>query len=73
MDEVIQIAQHELQKKNIELTVNNANDLPNNARGDSFKFKQILLNLLLQSISGTYKGFVKVSTEMIYNENKGAT
>jgi signal transduction histidine kinase len=47
MDEVIQIAQHELQKKSIELTVSNANDLPSVARGDSFKFKQIVLNLLL--------------------------
>ena len=47
MDEVIEIAQSELQKKNIDLTVNNSNDLPNMAKGDSFKFKQILLNLLL--------------------------
>ena len=47
MDEVIEIAQHELNKKNIELTISNANDLPTSIRGDSFKFKQILLNLLL--------------------------
>lgn len=39
MEEVIQIAQHELQKKNIELTVSNAPDLPNSGKGDSFKFK----------------------------------
>jgi signal transduction histidine kinase len=68
MEEVMQIAQSELQKKNIEVTVSNASDLPNLARGDSFKFKQILLNLILQSISGTYKGFVKIKTEMSYSE-----
>lgn len=67
MDEVIQIAQHELQKKSIELTVSNANDLPSMARGDSFKFKQVMLNLLLQSIAGTLKGFVKIRTEVQYD------
>lgn len=70
MDEVIQIAQHELQKKNIELTVTNANDLPATIRGDSFKFKQVLLNLLLQSVSGTYKGTVKIKTEVTYEESE---
>lgn len=64
MDEVIQIAQHELQKKGIDLTVTNAPDLPAAVRGDGFKFKQVLLNLILQSISGTYKGVVKVRTEV---------
>lgn len=39
MDEVLQIAQHELQKKGIDLTVTNANDLPATVRGDPFKFK----------------------------------
>lgn len=45
-----------------------SSDTPVMAKGDSFKFKQILLNLLLQSISGTYKGFVKIRTEMNYTE-----
>lgn len=54
-----------MQKKSIDLSVSNAADLPPSARGDAFKFKQVLLNLILQSISGTYKGFVKVKTEMI--------
>lgn len=39
MEEVIEIAGHELNKKNIELTVNNCDDLPTLARGDSNKFK----------------------------------
>jgi hypothetical protein len=68
MDEVFEIAQHELRKKNIELTVSSSADVPVMAKGDQFKFKQILLNLLLQSISGTYKGFVKIRTEMNYSE-----
>ena len=39
------------------------------ARGDAVKFKQVLLNLLLQSIQGTYKGTVKVKTEMVKENN----
>lgn len=70
MDEVLQIAQHELQKKGIDLTVTNANDLPSTVRGDPFKFKQVLLNLLLQSISGTYKGVVKLKTEMVRHSDQ---
>lgn len=68
LDEVIQIAQHELQKKSIDLSVSNANDLPSIARGDSFKFKQITLNLLLQSIAGTIKGAVRIKTEILHDQ-----
>lgn len=52
------------------MTVTNANDLPATIRGDSFKFKQVLLNLLLQSVSGTYKGTVKIKTEVTYEESE---
>ena len=47
MEEVFEIAQHELEKKNIELTVTHGDNIPALIRGDCFKFKQILLNLLL--------------------------
>ena len=30
------------------------------------KFKQVLLNMILQSIQGTYKGSIRVSAEMTY-------
>ena len=43
--------------------------MPVSARADHMKFKQILLNLLLQSISGTYKGQVKINSEMTYEES----
>lgn len=39
-------------------------------KGDSFKFQQILLNLLLQSLSGTYKGIVKIKAEFEYIDEK---
>ena len=34
------------------------------------KFKQIFLNLILQSIVGTYRGFLKVKTDITYYSNK---
>jgi len=33
------------------------------------KFKQVLLNLILQSISGTYKGFLKIRTDVTQIES----
>jgi len=32
-------------------------------KGDANKFKQIVLNLILQTLSGTYKGSLKIKTE----------
>jgi hypothetical protein len=43
-----------------------AQDLPVNIKGDSMKFKQVLLNMILQSIQGTYKSSIRVSAEMTY-------
>ena len=69
VEEVVEIAQHDLKKKNIDLQVNVAQDMPVSARADSMKFKQVLLNLILQSISGTYKGQVKINSEVTYEDS----
>ncbi len=65
IDDVIEIAKNDIKKKNIELTVNHSGDLPNLAKGDSTKFKQILLNIILQSLAGMYKGAMKLRTEKV--------
>ena len=43
--------------------------MPVTARADCMKFKQVLLNLILQSISGTYKGQVKINSEVAYEDS----
>ena len=52
------------------MTFNYTDDVPVSVKGDSFKFQQILLNLLLQSLSGTYKGIVKIKAEFEYIDEK---
>lgn len=47
INDVVEILKNDIQKKNIEVTINHGNDLPNLIKGDSTKFRQILLNLLL--------------------------
>lgn len=62
----MQITRNDISKKNIELSINHSNDVPLNAKGDASKFKQIMLNLLMQSLAGTYKGVVKLKTDLTY-------
>jgi signal transduction histidine kinase len=66
IEDVVEIAQNDLQSKNVELSMNHGSDIPISVKGDSFKFKQILLNLLLQSISGTLRGIVKIKSELTF-------
>ena len=35
-------------------------------RGDQMKFKQVLLNMILQSIQGIYKGEIRIAAEMTF-------
>ena len=39
IEQVIEVAKTDLLKKNIELTMSFSDDIPANAKGDSFKFK----------------------------------
>lgn len=48
------------------MTISIRDDLPTHAKGDSVKFQQILLNLILQSLVGTYRGFLKIKAEYIF-------
>lgn len=65
MYEVIEITKTDLKKRNIDLSFLSTNDLPQSTLGDNMKFKQIFLNLLLQSISGTNRGVVRVKVEKL--------
>lgn len=47
IDEVVEVAKNEIQKKNIEMTLTHGGDVPNSIKADPSKFKQVLLNLLL--------------------------
>ncbi|CDW81635.1 multi-sensor hybrid histidine kinase [Stylonychia lemnae] len=67
--EVINVTQTDLRKRSIELSFFYDNDLPTITFGDAIKFKQILLNLLLQSISGTQKGIVRIKAERFYQDS----
>jgi signal transduction histidine kinase len=64
VDEVIEVAKNDIAKKNIELTVTHDSDAPSAVKADPAKFKQVLLNLLLQTISGTYKSSLRIKTEL---------
>ena len=66
IEDVVEIANNDIKKKGIELTINHSNSLPPTSRGDQIKFKQIFLNLLTQSINGTYRGVVKIRSENTY-------
>jgi hypothetical protein len=66
---VLEVAKSELSKKNIDVTMNLNDGVPPLVKGDSYKFKQVLLNLLHQSLAGTYKGFFKIIAGMSYIQN----
>lgn len=70
LEEVVAITGNDLAKKNIELTLSCGDSTPQFIRGDPVKFKQILLNLILQSISGIYRGFVRVKADVTQFERK---
>ena len=46
VNDVIEVIRSDVKKKNIDLTFNHGADLPNMAKADGTKFRQILLNVL---------------------------
>ena len=68
VNDVIEVIKSDVKKKNIDLTFNHGADLPNMAKADGTKFRQILLNVLEQTLQGTVKAGVKISTTL-QNEN----
>ena len=46
-----------------------AQDLPISVRGDQMKFKQVLLNMIIQSIQGLYKGSIRIGAEMTFENS----
>lgn len=51
------------------MTLNYSESIPPLVKGDSYKFKQVLLNLLHQSLAGAYKGSFKIMASMSYHKN----
>jgi signal transduction histidine kinase len=68
INDVIEVIKSDVKKKNIDLTFNHGGDLPNMAKADSQKFRQVLLNVLEQTLQGTVKAGVKISTSL-HNES----
>jgi signal transduction histidine kinase len=50
INDVIEVIKSDVKKKNIDLTFNHGSDLPNMAKADSAKFRQVLLNVLEQTL-----------------------
>lgn len=50
--------------------MNLSEDFPITINEDNYKFKQILLNLLLKSLEGSQNGFIKVMASYNYCDNK---
>lgn len=46
IEQVLDVAKSELSKKNIDLTMNFSDGIPTLVKGDSYKFKQVMLNLI---------------------------
>jgi len=65
IEEVRDIISDDLRKKNIEINMRFNEDLPPQCKGDGQKFKQILLNLIIQSITGTYRGILNIKAESV--------
>ena len=64
INDVIEVIKSDVKKKNIDLTFNHGGDLPNMAKADAMKFRQVLLNVLEQTLQGTVKAGINISTSL---------
>lgn len=68
--EILALRAHE---KNLELTCLLSPDLPNLVRGDPVRLRQILINLIGNSIKFTHSGEVIINVEKDYEDKQSAT
>ncbi|MEQ6118909.1 ATP-binding protein [Reichenbachiella sp. MALMAid0571] len=68
--EIVQLLSHKAKEKGLILTTN-LSDLPEYIKGDPFRLKQILLNLIFNSIKFTEQGNVTINAKTI--TKKGST
>lgn len=69
--ELKQIFRQKIEEKGLELIITNDPEIPESFLMDEVRLRQILLNLIGNSIKFTHKGFIKVETTLIRKEENG--
>ena len=64
-NQIINLFKHEANHKNIELILNIDEDVPQFIIGDSFRLKQVLVNLLSNAMKFTFSGHIKLNVAQI--------
>lgn len=63
LDEVRQLIDQDLRNKNIDINIRLAEDIPGRIQGDENVFREVILNLLTQSISGCFRSVLTIQVE----------
>ncbi len=64
LSEVIDLLHIQTEKNNIDITSDLSDDIPNNLNGDSGRIRQILINLISNSIKFSKKGPIKLTVKL---------
>ncbi|MBW4360687.1 PAS domain-containing protein [Flavobacterium taihuense] len=64
-NQIINLFKHEANHKNIKLILNIDEDVPQFIIGDSFRLKQVLVNLLSNAMKFTFSGHIKLNVAQI--------
>ena len=69
-DDVVLLADNRINKNNVEFKYEYDNKIPPVLYGDSNRIKQVMLNILINSIKYTYSGYIKYSINSTINDDK---
>jgi len=61
IDEVTKMLETDIKNRNIELTVNFGEGMPESIQSDKHKIKQVFMNLFMQIVNNQFRGFIKVN------------
>ncbi len=69
-DDVVQLVDNRIYKKDIDFKYEYDNNIPPVLYGDCKRIKQVMLNILINSIKYTYSGYIKYSINSDIKDNK---
>lgn len=69
-DEIVLLASNRIDNNNVEFKYEYDNNIPPVLYGDADRIKQVMLNILINSIKYTYSGYIKYNINCDINDNK---